>query len=100
MLIFVGHRLVIRIEHWDQSGIRGTLHVVLSPKWMQPGAFATHVTGDQRHRNQAARIVGSVRVLRDAHSPEYDRAGRFCISSGDLTQRFRIDPADCGHLLG
>ena len=70
------HRLVVGEEHRDQAGIRGALHVVLSAQRMQPGARAADLAADQRQRDQAARIVGAVGVLRHAHAPEDDRRTR------------------------
>ncbi len=66
-------RLIIREEHRDQAGVGGALHVVLSAQRMQPGAGPADLAGDQGERNQAARIVGAVHMLADAHAPEDDR---------------------------
>ena len=66
-------RLVIRKDHRDQPGIRRALHIVLAAQRMEPGARAADLPGDQRQGDQAARVVGAVGVLRDAHAPEDDR---------------------------
>ena len=66
-------RLVVGVDHRDQAGIGGALHVVLAAQRMQPGAGPADLAGDQRQRDQAARVVGAVDVLRDAHAPEDDR---------------------------
>ena len=67
---------------------------------MQPGARPAHLAGDHGKRDQAARIVGAVYMLRDAHAPE-DDAG---IGIGEETrygaQRIRVDAADLGHCFG
>ncbi len=68
------HRLVVGEEHRDQAGVGRALHVVLAAQRMQPGAGPADLAGDQRQRDQAARIVGAVGVLRDAHAPEDDGA--------------------------
>ena len=41
---------------------------------MQPGAGPADLAGDERKRNETARVVGAVGVLRYAHAPEDDRA--------------------------
>ena len=69
-------RLVVGEEHRDEAGVGGALHVVLAAQRMQPGAGPADLAGDQRQRDQAARIVGAVGVLRDAHAPEDDRRFR------------------------
>ena len=66
-------RLVIRQEHRNKTGIGGALHVVLAAQRMQPGAGTADLAGDQRQRDQAARVVGAVHMLADAHAPEDDR---------------------------
>jgi hypothetical protein len=92
-------RLIIRQEHRDQPGVGGTLHVVLAAQRMQSGAGAADLPRNQRQRDQAARIVGPVDVLADAHAPEDDRG--FCarIHPGDLAQGVRWNAADRRHLL-
>ena len=54
---------------------------------------------DQRQRDQAARVVGAVGVLRDAHAPEDDRAFGAGVGARDLAQHVRLDAADRRHLL-
>src|SRR6476620_9585005 len=66
---------------------------------MQAGAGSADLTGDERERDQAARIVGAVRVLRYAHAPENDCAFRARISARHLTQSVGGNAADRGHLL-
>ena len=56
-------RLVVGEEHRDQAGVGGALYVVLAAQRMQSGARAADLAGDQRQRDQAARIVGAVSVL-------------------------------------
>ncbi len=66
--------LVIRKHHRDQARVRRALHVVLPAQRMQPGARASDLAGHQAERDQAARVVGAVHVLRDAHAPQDHRA--------------------------
>ena len=66
---------------------------------MQAGAGAADLTGDQRQRDQAARIVGAVGVLRHAHAPEDDGVLGAREGAGDFTQRVRLDAADRRHLF-
>ena len=56
-------RNVIGIHHRYEAGVRRPLHVVLSAQWMQPRSRPADMPGHQRQRNQAARVVGAVRVL-------------------------------------
>ena len=92
-------RLVVREEHRDQAGVGSALHVVLAAQRMQPGARPADLAGDQRERDEAARIVGAVGVLRDAHAPEDDRrlgAGEFARHGA---QHVGLDAADRRHLF-
>ena len=66
---------------------------------MQPGAGPADLAGDQRQRDQAARIVGAVHMLADAHAPEDDRGFRAGIHPRHLAQGLRRDAADRLHLL-
>ena len=66
---------------------------------MQPGAGAADLAGDQRQRDQAARIVGAVGVLRHAHAPEDDGAFGARIGARDLAQRVGGNAADRRHFL-
>ena len=93
------HRLVVGEEHRDQAGVGGALHVVLAAQRMQPGAGPADLAADQRQRDQAARIVGAVGVLRHAHAPEDDRALGAGEGARDLAQHVRLDAADRRHLL-
>ena len=74
----VGDALVVGVHHRDQPGVRRALHVVLPAQRVQPGAGAADLAGHQRQRDQAARVVGAVHVLADAHAPQDHRgaAGR------------------------
>ena len=67
---------------------------------MKPGAGPADLPGDQRQRDQAARVVGAVDVLRDAHAPEDDRALGAGIVARDRAQRVGVDAADRRHALG
>ena len=94
------HRLVVGEEHRDQAGIGGALHVVLAAQRMQPGAGPADLAADQRQRDQAARVVGAVGVLRHAHAPEDDGALGAREGARDVAQHVRLDAADRRHLLG
>ena len=92
-------RLVVREEHRDQAGVGSALHVVLAAQRMQPGARPADLAGDQRQRDQAARIVGAVGVLRDAHAPEDDRRFRAGEFARHGAQHIGLDAADRRHFL-
>ena len=93
------HRLVVGEEHRDQAGVGSALHVVLPAQRMQAGAGTADLAGDQRQRDQAARIVGAVGVLRHAHAPEDDGAFGAREGARDLAQRVGVDAADRRHLF-
>ena len=93
------HRLVIREEHRNETGVGGALHVVLSAQRMQAGAGAADLAGDQRQRDQAARIIGAVGVLRHAHAPEDDGVLGARKGARNFAQGIRLDAADRRHLL-
>ena len=93
------HRVVVGKEHRDEAGVGGALHVVLAAQRMQPGAGPADLAGDQRQRDQAARIVGAVGVLRHAHAPEDDGALGAREGARDLAQDVGLDAADRRHLL-
>ena len=93
------HRLVVGEEHRDQAGVGGALHVVLAAQRMQAGAGPADLAADQRQRDQAARIVGAVGVLRHAHAPEDDGAFGARVSARHFAQRVGVDAADRRHLL-
>ena len=94
------HRLVVREEHRDQAGIGGALHVVLPAQRMQPRAGTSDLAADQRQRDETARVVGAVGVLRHAHAPEDDGALGPRKRARDSAQHVRLDAADRRHLLG
>ena len=93
----IGDRLVVGEEHRDQAGVGRALDVVLPTERVQAGAGAADIAGQQRQRDQAAGIVGAVRVLRDAHAPEDHRAAGGGVAARDPAQRIRVDAADRGH---
>ena len=93
------HRLVVGEEHRNEAGVGGALHVVLAAQRMQPGAGPADLAGDQRQRDQAARIVGAVGVLRHAHAPEDDGAFGARIGARHLAQRVGGNAADRRHFL-
>ena len=92
-------REIIGIEHRDEPDIRRALHVVLAAQRMEAGAGPADLAGDQRQRDQAARVVGAVDVLRDAHAPEDDRGLGARIFARYGLQRRGVDAANLGHLL-
>ena len=92
-------RLVVRQEHRDQAGVGSALHVVLAAQRMQAGAGTADLARRQRQRDQAARIVGAVDVLADAHAPEDDRGLRAGIDPRHFLQRLGRNAADRFHLL-
>ena len=92
-------RLVVGKDHRDEAGVGGALHVVLAAQRMQPGAGAADLARHQRQRDQAARVVGAVDVLRNPHAPEDDRRPGAGIGAGDLAQGRGVDAAQFGHLL-
>ena len=94
------HRPIVGEEHRDETGVGGALHVVLAAQRMQPGAGPPDLPADQCERDQAARIVGAVHMLRHAHAPEDDRRPRPRIASRHRAQRIGGDTADRRHLLG
>ena len=54
----------------------------------------------QRQRDQAARVIRPVNVLRNAHAPE-DHAGfGTCKCPGDVPQDIRFNPTNLRHFLG
>ena len=88
---------VIRIHHRDQPGVARALHVVLAAQRMQAGARPADLAGQHRQRDEAARVVGAVDVLRDAHAPEDHRRARRREHARHGADRFRIDAADRRH---
>ncbi len=92
-------RLVVRQEHRDQACVGSALHVVLSTQRMQAGAGTADLPGDQGERDQAARIVGAVHMLADAHAPEDDGSTRARIHPRHFAQGFGRNAADRLHLL-
>ena len=96
----VAHRAVVGQHHRDEAGIRGALHVVLPAQRVQAGAGAADVAGGERERDQAARVVGAVHMLRDAHAPEDHRAFGVRIQAGDVADLVRRHAAQRRHGLG
>ena len=92
--------LVVGIEHRDQAGVGRALHVVLAAQRVQPGALPAHVPGDRAHRDQAARVVGAGRVLRDPHAPVDDRGVGGAPQPRDLADRVGVHAADLRGALG
>ena len=91
--------LVIREHHRDQAGVGGALHVVLAAQRVQAGAGTADLAGNHRQRDQAARIVGAVDVLRNTHAPEDHRTLRSREQARDFAQRVGVDAGDLGGFL-
>src|SRR5699024_9706748 len=58
------------------------------------------VAGDRAHRDQAARVVGSGGVLRDAHAPVDDAGAGLSPQPGNLPDDLGVDTGDLGDLIG
>src|SRR4051794_29371323 len=86
--------LVVGIHHRDQARVRGALHVVLAAQRVQAGAGPAHVAGDRAHRDQAARVVGARRVLRDAHAPVDDARVGLAPQARDEPDLVGVDARD------
>ena len=97
--VVASDRLIVRQKHRDQAGVGSALHVVLSTERVQAGAGAADLAGDQCQRDQAARVVGAVHVLADAHAPEDDRRLGLRVGARDFAQRLGRNAANRGHLL-
>ena len=88
---------IVRIHHRDQAGVARALDVVLAAQRMQAGAGPADLAGEHRQRDEAARVVGAVHVLRNAHAPEDHRCGRRREHARHRADRFRVDAADRRH---
>ena len=88
------HALVARVEHGDQPGVRGALHVVLPAQRVQPGARAPDVAGDRAQRDQAPGVVGARGVLGDPHPPVDDRGTGLAPGPGDLADGVGVHAGD------
>ncbi len=91
--------LVVGIHHRDQSDVARALDVVLTAQRMQAGARPADLAGHHRQRDQAARVVGAVDMLRDAHAPEDHRRARRRVEARDLADRRRGNAAHRRHRL-
>ena len=67
---------------------------------MQAGAGTAHLAGHHRQRDQAARVVRAVDVLRNAHAPQDHRALRRREEARHFADRRRRNAADRRHRLG
>ena len=88
------HALVVRVEHRDQPGVRGALHVVLPAQGMQARARLADVAGDRAHGDQAAGVVRAGGVLGDAHPPVDDAGARLAPQLGDLADHVGVHAGD------
>ncbi len=96
----VGHALVVGEHHRDQARVAGALHIVLAAQRMQAGAGFADLAGHRAQRNQAARVVGAVHMLADAHAPQNHRALGLGKCTRHFAQGLRRDAADRRHRLG
>jgi len=60
---------------------------------MQTRARLADLPGRERERDEAARVVGAVHVLRDAHAPHDDRGLRRRVEARDFANRLCVDAA-------
>ena len=96
----VSHMLVVGVHHRDQTRIRRALHVVLATQRVQPGTWPADLASHQCQRNQAARVVGAVNVLRHTHAPQNHRGRGRGVQACDVADVFCVNTADGSHLLG
>ena len=80
----VGHALVIREHHGNQTRITGALHIVLPTQRVQARTWFANLTRDAAQRNQCPHIVCAMDVLAHAHAPQ--NHGAFSI--GKRTRHF------------
>ncbi len=91
--------LVIRVDHRDETGVGSALDVVLSAQRMQPRAGTTDLSGHERERDQAARVVRAMHVLRHAHAPQDHRRLRGREQPRHLLDGLRRNAAHRRHRL-
>ena len=96
----VVHPLVVGKHHGNQTGVAGTLHIVLAAQRVQPRARLANLARHRCQRNQAARIVSTVHMLADAHAPQNHRAFGFGKFTRHFTQRLGWNTADRCHGFG
>ena len=70
------------------------LQQVLHQITAQQGFTQAHVARQEAERDDGARVVGAVHVLRDAHAPEHEHGVRLADGDGQLTDTLRLDAAD------
>jgi hypothetical protein len=91
------HALIIGEHHRDQAGVRCALHVVLPAQRVEPAARLADLPGHHAERNQAARVVGAVNVLGNAHAPQNHGSLRLGEDARHFLDRFRWNAADRRH---
>ena len=92
-------RLIVRQEHRNEAGVGGALHVVLTAQGMQTRTRTADLAGNQRKRDQTARIIGAVNMLANTHAPEDDRGFGRRVEPRHFAQGLGVDAADRSHLL-
>ena len=92
--------LVVGEHHGNQAGVRRPLDIVLAAQGMESGPGTTDLSGHQRERNETARVVRAVDMLRNAHPPEDHGTRRGGIAPGNLPDGLGGNPADGLHLFG
>ncbi len=70
MRLRIADELVVRVHHGNETGVAGALHIVLPAQGMQPAAGLADLAGHAGQRDEAARVVGAVHMLADAHAPQ------------------------------
>ena len=92
--------LVVGQHHRDQAGVGRALHVVLATQGVQAGAGPPDLAGHQRQRDQTARVVSAVHMLRHAHAPQDHRGLGRGVQPRHFAQHAGFNAANRGHRLG
>src|SRR5215831_11871059 len=82
------HVLKSRQAVRNRAHVAATLHIVLSPQWINAATVAPNVPRQQRKIDQREHIVHSVVMLGDAERPANLRTLGFRISVGGLANHF------------
>ncbi len=70
-----------------------TLYITVPADGQQTRAGFTHHAAHQREIDDGAHVVGTVKMMGNAHRPGENRMTRPGIDSGDSVDRFTIDTA-------
>src|SRR5262249_14819110 len=93
------HALIVRKDHRYEPGVGCALDVVLAAQGMKARPWASHLAAHQGKRDEAARIIRAMHVLRNAHAPEDHRAACRAKGPRDLADGGGVDPANPRHLF-